>query len=251
MRMRLYIAVASSLSILILSGCVPTRDDLPEIEEKAYQRGQRLLREGRQQDALEAFLAVIAKRPMAAESHLEVGQLYLNVFNDPVMAIYHFRQYLAENPNSSQAPMVRQLIETGKKAFARGLPGAPFSEDIDRLDLLEALESQRLQMEALRQENISLKEQLSSVSSIAQLNKTPLTAFPLSSSDKDLSGISAQASTILATSKTYVVQPGDTLSKISTRVYNTPIRWKAIYEANRDQLRSPHDLKLGQTLRIP
>jgi nucleoid-associated protein YgaU len=49
----------------------------------------------------------------------------------------------------------------------------------------------------------------------------------------------------------YVIQRGDTLSKISVRCYGTPNRWKAIYEANRDRINNINQLKVGTTLVIP
>ena len=51
--------------------------------------------------------------------------------------------------------------------------------------------------------------------------------------------------------RTYVVQPGDTLGKISRRFYGTSRRYMDIYNANRDILRSPSSIEVGQTLRIP
>ncbi len=51
--------------------------------------------------------------------------------------------------------------------------------------------------------------------------------------------------------RTYTVQPGDTLSKISLRFYGTTSRYMDIYEANRDQLSSPASVSVGQELRIP
>ncbi len=52
-------------------------------------------------------------------------------------------------------------------------------------------------------------------------------------------------------SRTYVVQRGDTLGKISFRFYGTTRRYMDIYDANRDQLDSPSDIRVGQTLIIP
>ncbi|MEO6589131.1 MAG: LysM peptidoglycan-binding domain-containing protein [Pyrinomonadaceae bacterium] len=51
--------------------------------------------------------------------------------------------------------------------------------------------------------------------------------------------------------RTYTVQPGDTLSKISIRYYGTSRRYMEIYDANRDVLSSPTSVKVGQVLRIP
>jgi nucleoid-associated protein YgaU len=51
--------------------------------------------------------------------------------------------------------------------------------------------------------------------------------------------------------RTYVVQKGDTLSGISKKFYNTPNRWKEIYEANKARVKSPKQLQIGTKLIIP
>jgi nucleoid-associated protein YgaU len=50
---------------------------------------------------------------------------------------------------------------------------------------------------------------------------------------------------------TYVVQKGDTLSKISQRCFGTPNRWKVIYDANKDRIANINNLKVGTALVIP
>ncbi|MEE9212130.1 MAG: LysM peptidoglycan-binding domain-containing protein [Phycisphaeraceae bacterium] len=57
--------------------------------------------------------------------------------------------------------------------------------------------------------------------------------------------------TAAAQSNTYTVQRGDTLYGIAQRLLGDGEQWSTIYEANRDTLDSPHDLEVGQTLRIP
>jgi len=51
----------------------------------------------------------------------------------------------------------------------------------------------------------------------------------------------------------YKVQRGDTLSSIAARseIYGDAGKWKLIYEANRDALKSPSHIYPGQTLKIP
>lgn len=50
---------------------------------------------------------------------------------------------------------------------------------------------------------------------------------------------------------TYVVERGDTLIKIARNVLKDASRWEEIYELNRDQLESPHLLRIGIELRLP
>ena len=49
----------------------------------------------------------------------------------------------------------------------------------------------------------------------------------------------------------YVVQSGDTLSKISKHYYGDGNKYMRIFEANRDLLKDPDKIYPGQKLRIP
>jgi len=51
--------------------------------------------------------------------------------------------------------------------------------------------------------------------------------------------------------QTYTVQAGDSLSKISRQFYGNANEYMKIFEANRDQLTDPNQIKPGQTLKIP
>lgn len=66
------------------------------------------------------------------------------------------------------------------------------------------------------------------------------------------SGSSSTAPTPLAPAgKTYVVQKGDSLSKIAKREYGDANVWPKIFEANRDIIKDPDLIHPGQTLKIP
>lgn len=49
----------------------------------------------------------------------------------------------------------------------------------------------------------------------------------------------------------YTVQKGDTLQKISMKLFGTTKKWKKIFNANRDVLKSPDKVKPGMVLKIP
>jgi len=49
----------------------------------------------------------------------------------------------------------------------------------------------------------------------------------------------------------YTVAPGDTLSGIAKRFYGDPGLYRLIYEANRDVLRTPDAVSVGDKLKIP
>ena len=51
--------------------------------------------------------------------------------------------------------------------------------------------------------------------------------------------------------KTYTVQPGDTLSKIAREIYGDANQYMKIFDANRDKLTDPDKIRPGQNLVIP
>lgn len=258
-----------------------------ETDEPNYREGQSLLKAGRRQEALTAFLKVIdRRRDDAPESHLEVGLLYVQHINDPLSAIYHFRKYLAQRPNSPQAPLVRQRIDAAIREFARTIPAQPLESQTARVDLIATLDR-------LKQENESLKQQLAEARA-ARGNPLPLdsTAPPAQSATRAPAGNvpsfsidseltvrtrpapaapsratpSVQVPTqkaaapslrqtpappALTPGRTHVVRPGDTLSKLAQQYYGNRARWREIYSANLGVMRSESDLKIGMQLKIP
>jgi len=53
------------------------------------------------------------------------------------------------------------------------------------------------------------------------------------------------------TAKVYEVVAGDTLSKIAKKFYGDANKYMKIFEANKDQLKDPDKIKVGQKLKIP
>lgn len=242
--------LASLLLLFVFPSCSPVSPELlGETDEKQYQRGKLYLRDGRTEDALNAFLGVIDSRRDAPESHLEAGYIFLREMLDPMRAYYHFSRYLELYPQSDRAREVGQLMETAQKEFARQLPAQPYEGQLDRLDLLELIQS-------LRGENESLKGDLMVAESrVRQLEGMMGPARRVTSSER--ATVSSQQPLPRATApnasapRTYTVQSGDSLSGISRKVYGTSSRWSDIFQANRDRMTSENNLRVGQELRIP
>ncbi len=53
------------------------------------------------------------------------------------------------------------------------------------------------------------------------------------------------------TARMYIVQSGDSLSKIAKRFYGDATSWKKIFEANRDVVKNPDLIQPGWKLQIP
>lgn len=256
---RVFLSAMAALMLLgAMAGCGPSANVTKETDERAYRRGKSLLREGRKEEALQAFLSVVSSRADAYESHLESGLIYLNQIKDPLAAIYHFRSYLAMNPDGEHAEFVRELIQTAQKDFAKTLPGNPFGETIERVNLMETVKALQTENTALKERVIQLQENLQESESEILRYRTAIARSQAeqSAAPGEVVPIVIQPPAQTAGSdpdgpSTYEVQTGDTLSRISSKVYGESGRWMDIFQANRDQLPSPNALKPGQVLRIP
>jgi nucleoid-associated protein YgaU len=74
--------------------------------------------------------------------------------------------------------------------------------------------------------------------------------------DITVSASAAQAATVSGQTQaqggqTYTVKSGDTLSKISKQYYGNANEYMRIFYANRDKLRDPDKIQVGQQLTIP
>jgi len=65
------------------------------------------------------------------------------------------------------------------------------------------------------------------------------------------SGSSSTAPPPAAEARTYTVAAGDSLSKISKKLYGDANQWKKIFEANKDKIKNPDLIHPGQVLKIP
>jgi LysM repeat protein len=252
-----YAIVIAGLLAGMLTGCNPSTAVAKETDERAYRRGKSLLREGRQDEALQAFLSVISSRADPLESHLEAGLIYLNHIKDPLAAIYHFKSYLTLNPQAEHADLVKELILTAEKDFVETLPGQPFGDAVERVNLMDKVRT-------LQEENTQLKQQVLTLQKESAEQESVLLRYQqvLNERQETVSSPNEVAPIIIQTPgatvpeapdtpETYTVEAGDTLSNISRKVYGTPGRWMDIFQANRDLLPSPNALKPGQVLRIP
>ncbi|PWU06359.1 MAG: hypothetical protein C5B43_01850 [Verrucomicrobia bacterium] len=240
---KIFFKIGFAVCLLFLCSCDRNGDGIGlEKEDEKFQKGQRFFRNGRYQEAMGIFLNVIESRRDAPESHLEVGRLYLEHFNDPLAAIYHFKKFLEAKPDVEQSVIVRQMIERAKKNFAQTLPGRPFDDDTTRLDLMDLLKQ-------VQEENLSLKKQIGQLAQRKQAGGAVKTSnagnifVPGGGRAKPKEG--------LPKFNEYTVATGDTLTKISTKMYGSAAQWEMIFKANSDSLRTPNDLKVGQVLKIP
>ena len=73
----------------------------------------------------------------------------------------------------------------------------------------------------------------------------------VSGSSSTASSPAAASGSNASTERMYIVQSGDSLSKISKKFYGDANKWKTIFEANKDVVKNPDVIQPGWRLRIP
>ena len=235
------VPVLVSVIVLLISSCSDFEGSGQEENNPAFEKGRAYLKVGKQEEALDEFLSITRRMVKCPKSHLEAGRLFLSVKSrqDPVSAIYHFRRYLMLEPESREAPKVKQLIVSAEKEIIRRLPGKPYAGYLDGLEQQE--ENIRL-----RREIADLKARLGIPLSSPTSPVSP-PASPVLSTFRT----APQIPTVPAKVQTYVVQKGDNLYVISRKFYGDSSQIDRIFQANRDVMSSKNNLKIGQILRIP
>ena len=178
--------------------------------------------------SINLYEAALDDSPRCAEVHYKLALLYDDKMNDPLNALHHFKRYLTLSPNGSHASDAKNSMKRDEIALLTTLSGD---------SVVTRAEATRL-----RNENLNLRKQLEDRSSKSW-----------SSPDKAQSGGPPPKETAAgkSSSRTYVVQTGDTLVSISRKLYKSPARWKKILNANKRSIDDPEKLRIGQRLIIP
>ena len=286
---RTFSLVAACFAVFAGPAC-SDRDGAPlpaETDEPFYVQGKQLMRQGRNPEALTSFLKVIERRGErgAAESHLEAGSIYLYHSKDPLEAYHHFRRYLALQPNSKEANGVRGKVEEAKREFARTLPARPLEDQSLKMQADDALERLRRENEELKAQIATMRGGSMSASRSAPMITLPEDAQPRQPTPPIASVVDSSPTTtapqnrtappagsaiqspplnqpssqrpttpnrpVTPSGRTHTVAPKETLYGISMKYYGNGKQVDAIYQANRDQMRSKEDVRPGMTLKLP
>ena len=80
---------------------------------------------------------------------------------------------------------------------------------------------------------------------------TPPPAAPAAVAETKAPAPAPAADAAPAVARTHTVAEGETLSVIAFKYYGSPNKWDKIFDANRDKLKSPDQVRPGLVLKIP
>lgn len=198
--------------------------------------------------AIDSYEKALMKRPTSARIHWEMASIYDQQLTNDLRAIYHYERFLELDPKAERRPYAEQLIAAAKLSYAISLPDR-FSDAVnENARLTQEIETLRTLLTESREEVARLNAALAGGAAPARSESQPLTQVQTRAALND----SLQpAKTKVTAMESYVVQQGDTLSRIASKLYGDPNKWDVILEANKNTLKRPENIKVGQTLVIP
>lgn len=248
--MRKFIPIVFA-GLMVLSGCDKDRGTIEEREERDPNvlSGQEYMDQGNYDAAITEFKLALEQEPLMARPHLDLATIYHNYVYNPIHAIYHYDRYIELRPDSEKAEFILEQRQKVFNQFAQTL--------VDNLPEVQKVLKER---NVLIQQNNDLKRQLAAAmkKNQQQAAQTTTTAVPAKKTvtqtvpkSTPAAAAKPKPSTAAPKHQIYHVVGGDTLTKIATKFYGDSGKWDIIYEANKEMMRSPGDLKVGQTLVIP
>jgi LysM repeat protein len=213
-----------AVACLAGAGCVNYRA-LNEANPE-FRRAEAARQAGEFDAAIAAYRECLRLAPGSYQAHLQLAMIFDSQKQDLPQAITHYEAYLAA-PGAENPETVRHLLNLAKAKYLKELqtamapPAAPIS--------VLPLPRSKAELQALPAPRVATVP-------LADAAAPPATATPPPAP---------------APARTYVVAPGDTLTKISRQFYGSGNHWQRIFDANRNLLPTAEKLEPGQTLVIP
>ena len=225
------------IAVSVLSGCgLGLSGDKMEENDPLIRRAQARKNVQDIDGAIDLYTKALERKPHLARAHLEMGLLYDQYKEDYIQAIYHYQRYLELRPKTEKKKLIEDLIRHARISFAATLPYQP-SGAIQEISLLKKeIESLRQELDEARGEAVVLRKPAAGKRSSAVVRAATPKIKPKPARPPV---------------RTYVVQTGDTLSRIASKMYNDPGKWDVIAQANKSTLPNPETVRVGQTLVIP
>jgi len=231
-----FIYLPLCLAILALSGCEKdtATTEAQEEQNPLVKQGQSYMDIHDYAKAEGAFKQAIDKNPKMARPYLDLAIIYHQYKPDYVASIYYYKRYLELRPDTEKAEFITEQITKVQMALANTI-------------LRQSGATQAIQeLKQLRLENAELKRQLAT----RPKAPAPRTAIPEKTVTQTIPKSANPVAAPKPTHQVYTVVAGDNLTKIANKFYGNS-DYDPIYEANKDRMKSPRDLRIGQTLVIP
>ena len=198
---------------------------LSALPELYYEEGIRLSEEGQLDMAVEKLMTAISLDSNSVDAYIVVGNIYLQkgLYDE---ATNYIEKALEISPNNEDARAYREKIQrlkgsqAKKERFKKRLAFAGVGSTTFIAGILVLF---------FFQSDI----------------KTSSTQSPMAYPQPSIEKFEDKEIKV-----TYIVQKGDSLSWIAKKKYGSALLWPKIYEANKDRIKDPHKLSIGDEIAL-
>ena len=261
--------------MLFVSGCNENKN---ESSNPKFVRAKKLNERERYAEAVEAFNEYLLINPRSVKTHMYLADLYYDHMDQPLNAIYHYRRVLILDPQSEDKEvigkylqnaeikyykslesryaaegdigMVKKELELTKEKVAKYHKAAKkyysISKTLNKKLKVVELRLKKKEIELSKAKSLKVQNMARTQPIKTQIVKSLKTKTP---SPKTVVETSSSKNHSVPTS--YVIQPGDSLTLISKKVYGTTKYFKKIFQANLNVIPTTSQLKVGQRIVIP
>lgn len=219
--MRLGTWLILGIALLAVGGC-RGRVEQPNEENPYYQSGVELREQGNYAQAVKAFESCLRFSPESEKAHLQIAILCEDNLNDLPRAITHYQAYLQMEKDETRLDPARTWLARAEQKYYQQLRAKYGKADETPVATTKA------------------PEPAGTVSPDAGSVSSPVSVTP-----------PPPGGPAHAVGTSYTVRKGDTLRSIARHVYGREGEWSRIFEANREQLKTPEQVRVGQQLRLP
>ena len=244
---RSLLRVALALFLLALAGCGGGDNASDEKKSEGNPFVRKAKEKAQEKDypgAIQLYKRALEDDPSLARVHLELGILF-DETKDYIRAIYHYGNYLDQGKgiDPDQRKWLEDCIRHAKYSFVADMPiNTGTRKTIEELTIkVDELKAQNARLQAFAQQ---LHRQLGQAAP-PMPDLTPAPAAPAANPRPR----STESAPSAARPTEYKVVSGDTLSKVSQKVYGNPNQWERIRDAN--GLSANARLRVDQVLKIP
>ncbi len=210
-----------------------------------------LYEKGEFQEAIDYYKKYLQKRSNSPDIHLKIACIYDENLQDPISAIYHYREFLnlCDNPQERKdAELFLKLCEENISAKKQDIPLATLPQVPEKEGITAKEEPQSQQSETPPKKVVEKPANPTPETTPPPISHEEKTVAPKQQLQSEFPPLELDEQKDELPTE-YVVKKGDTLSGISKKFYGTIKHYRKIMQAN--NMTNANQLKTGKTLIIP